>query len=358
MLTSFVNDLSSLALSLREGKKELFSAPLHWTILSNGDADFHDNVIFFGFEANKSDPVLVAKVSRLIENGWMLKAEYEHLAELWNCIGEDAESYVPKPYAMTTLQERPVLVISYASGESLARLSPKSFWTDSKQVLALAKEAAHSLRNLNRLTERPIEKVESKTLRFLEKAEKFRDLFKISGEEEHALMTLVEKVNICTKLAEHKVLIQGDFWHGNMIRDKKRKSLMFVDWQFARWSVDVSMDVYFFLLAGALAATENETIEQHAKDAFRLLNEWRKDIIPEYLFAYGVPEYYVLLPQKYGMMMCCVEKAVRSALEFGYSHPDDIVWRSLFAELINWSNEDSLGISDSIEQTSKPGTQL
>ena len=75
------------------------------------------------------------------------------------------------------------------------------------------------------------------------------------------------------------------------------------------------------------------------KHAFRLLNEWRKDVFPEYLFAYGVPEDYVLLPPEYGMMMCCVEKAVRSALEFGYSHPDDLVWRSLFAELMNWPNE-------------------
>ena len=339
MQTSFVDDLSSFALSLKEGKKELFLAPPHWMILSNGDADFHDNLIFFGFDGKKSDPVLVAKVSRLIENGWMLKTEYEHLIELWNCIGENAESYVPKPYAMTALQERPVLVISYASGESLARLSAKSFWMDSKQVLALAKEAARSLRNLNRLTERPIEQVESKASRFVEKAEKFRDLFQITREEEHALTALVETLNSRTMSAEHKVLIQGDFWHGNMIRDKKRKNLMFVDWQFARWSVDVSMDVFFFLLAGALSATGNEAVEQHAKDAFHLLDKWRKDVIPEYLFAYGVPEDYVLLPQKYGMMMCCVEKAVRSTLEFGYSHPDDRLWRTLFAELMNWPNE-------------------
>jgi hypothetical protein len=164
-------------------------------------------------------------------------------------------------------------------------------------------------------------------------------LFQISSEEEHALAALVETVDLRTASASHKILIQGDFWHGNMIRDKKRRNLIFVDWQFARWSVDVSMDVFFFLLAGALSATENEDAKQRARDAFGLLNEWRKDIIPEYLFAYGVPEHYVLLPQKYGMMMCCVEKAVRSTLEFGYSHPDDLLWRYLFAELLNWPNE-------------------
>jgi hypothetical protein len=44
----------------------------------------------------------------------------------------------------------------------------------------------------------------------------------------------------------------------------------------------------------------------------------------------------VLLPQKQGMLLCCMEKAVRSAREFGYSHPDDRLWRYLFAELQNW----------------------
>jgi hypothetical protein len=269
----------------------------------------------------------------------MLKVEYEHLVELWSCIGEDAVSYVPRPYAITMLQERPVFLLSYIPGESLTRLSPRSFWRNSRQVLTLARDAARSLRNLNRLTESPIEQDGSNDTRFLEIAEKFKDLFQISGEEERALEALVETVDIGTASASHKILIQGDFWHGNMIRDKKRGNLMFVDWQFARWSLDVSMDVYFFLLAGALSATENGVAKQHAKDAFDLLNEWGKNIIPEYLFAYGVPEHYLLLPQKYGMLLCCVEKAVRSALEFGYSHPDDLLWRYLFAELMNWLNE-------------------
>jgi len=339
MLTSFLDDLSSFVLMLSDAGKELFSSPLHWATLSNGDADFHDNVIFFGFDAKKADPVLVAKVPRLVENGWMLKVEYEHLVELWNCIGDQTASYVPKPYAMTIIQERPVLILSFASGESLTRLSPKSFWRNSRKVAELAKEAARSLRNLNRLTESPIESAERQGSRFSEKAERFKDLFHITGEEDRALVSLVEAIDRLTANASRKILIQGDFWHGNMIRDKKSKNLMFVDWQFARWSLDVSMDVYFFLLAGALSATENELVKQHAKDAFGLLNEWRKEILPEYLFAYGVPEHYVLLPPKYGMLMCCVEKAVRSMLEFGYSHPDDLVWRYLFAELMNWPNE-------------------
>ena len=109
----------ALSLSPGEGEHKLLRGASYWAILANGDADFHDNVIFFGFDEKRTDPVLVAKVPRLIENGWMLKTEYDHLVELWNCIGEEAANYVPRPYAMTTLQDRPVLMISYVSGESL-----------------------------------------------------------------------------------------------------------------------------------------------------------------------------------------------------------------------------------------------
>ena len=192
---------------------------------------------------------------------------------------------------------------------------------------------------LNRLTESKLERGESLESYFVEKAGKFRELFEITPAEDQVLSDLVKKVEDRVATASHKVLIQGDFWHGNMIRDEKRGSLMLVDWQFARWSLDVSMDLYFFLLAGALSAAGNGSVEQRAKEAFDLLSEWRANVIPEYLAAYGRPADYVLLPQRYGMMLCCVEKAVRSALEFGYSHSDDWMWRSLFAELMNWPHE-------------------
>jgi aminoglycoside phosphotransferase (APT) family kinase protein len=231
-------------------------------------------------------------------------------------------------------------MISYVSGESLTRLWRKSFWGDSSKVAALAKEAARTLRELNRLTETPRKSKESPNPDFQSKAEKFRELFKLKPEEERTLSKLVKIVNEKTKAASHKILIQGDFWHGNMIRDKQRGTLMFVDWQFARWSTDVSLDVYFFLLAGALSATGNGLVEERAKSAYQLLRDWRADVIPAYLAAYGTPEQYVLLPQKDGMLLCCVEKAVRSALEFGYSHSDDLLWRYLFAELQNWPVED------------------
>jgi hypothetical protein len=336
MMKPFLDDLSTFALSIAEGGHKLFTAPFQWVSLANGDADFQDNVIFFGFDDKQPDPVLAAKVPRLAKNSWMLKTEYDHLVDLWNCIGTAAVNYVPKPYGLTSIQDRSVLLLSYVPGESLTRLSRRAFWGDSGQVAALAREAARTLRDLNQLTARPVQRAGDLRLDLQNKADKFRELFNLSTDEDRVVSELVRAVNEMSKTASQQVLIQGDFWHGNMIRNKKGGSLMFVDWQFARWSVDVSVDVYFFLLAGALSATGGGRVEDRAKQAFHLLSNWRKAVIPEYLAVYGQPQRYVLLPQKYGMLLCCVEKAVRSALEFGYSHSDDLMWRYLFAELLQW----------------------
>ena len=339
MSKPFLEELSDFGLELSKGEHHLFSSSPHWVSLSNGDADFHDNVIFFGFEGMQEDPVLVVKVPRLAENGWMLKTEYDQLVQLWDCIGTEAVDFVPRPYALASIQERPVLMLSYIAGESLTRLSRKSFWADSQKVAVLAREAAQTLHRLNRLTARPVGRPETSHLDLQSKVDTFREVFQLNTEEEQGLADLVGTVNERSKLANQDVLIQGDFWHGNMIRDKRRGRLMLVDWQFARWSADISIDLYFFLLAGALSATEDHSMQERGERAYRLLLTWRADVIPEYLAAYGRPDQYVLLPEKQGMLLCCVEKAVRSALVFGYSHPDDLIWRNLFAKLLHWPAE-------------------
>ena len=335
----FLDELSAFALSISEEGHKLFAPPCHWVSLANGDADFQDNIIFFGFDAKGTEPMFVAKVPRLVKNGWMLQTEYDHLVDLWDCMGAAAANYVPRPYGFTSVQDRPVLLLSFVPGESLTRLSLKSFWSDSGQAAKLAREAARTLRDLNQRTARPAQQIDTWEIELQNKADKFRELFRLNTDEEYALSELVSAVKLKSKTASHEVLIQGDFWHGNMIRDKKRGTLRFVDWQFARWSMDVSMDVYFFLLAGALSAAEGALVEERAKRAAQLLSSWQTIVIPEYLGAYGQPDRYLLLPQKYGMMLCCVEKAVRSALEFGYSHSDDLLWRYLFAELLRWPAE-------------------
>jgi hypothetical protein len=339
MMKSFLEELAILALRLLEKRQKPMTAPLRWVALANGDADFHDNVIFFGFDARQADPLLVAKVPRLVENGWMLETEYNHLVDLWNCLGEAAEKYIPAAYGVSAVQGRPVLIISYIPGESMARLSPRSFWGNSQNVLGLAVEAARSLRELHRLTESPVQGEWTGPSAFGRRVETFREIFQTDQDEARALRDLTATIDRASQGASHKVIVQGDFWHGNMIWHRDRGNLMFVDWQFARWSVDVSLDVYFFLLAGALSAAGDGPAEECAKAAFSLLAAWREDVIPEYLAAYGRPDRYVLLPPKYGMMLCCVEKAVRPALEFGYSHPDDFRWRHLFTELLSWPAE-------------------
>ena len=338
MMRPFLEDLSAFASSISDGGRALFNVPFQWVCLANGDADFQDNVIFFGFDAGAADPVVVAKVPRLVKNGWMLKTEHDHLADLWDCMGNTAVDYVPRIYGFTSIQDRSVLMISYVPGESLTRLTRKSFWADPRQVTALARQAAGTMRALNEMTARPVQQPIEISLTLQKNADTFRGLFRLTTDEEDALSELVSIVNEKSRTVSQEVLIQGDFWHGNMIRDKKGETLRLVDWQFARWSTDVSLDVYFFLLAGALAATGGPAAER-AKQAFRLLRTWRTDVIPEYLAAYGQPDRYLLLPQKYGMMVCCVEKAVRSAMDFGYRHSDDLLWRSLFAELLRWPAE-------------------
>jgi hypothetical protein len=338
MTHSFLQELSDFALTLGDEGHRVLSAPVHWVMLSNGDADFHDNVIFFGFGHGQSDPGLVLKVPRLPENGGMLRTEYEHLAALWNCLGPRAAEYLPRPYALRTLQGMSVLVLSYIPGESLTRLSPKSFWADSTKVSALAVEAAETLRTLNRSTESPIDRAGSSSLGFAEKADMFKELFTLTSEEQESLSDLTRTLENRALAATQQVILQGDFWHGNMIRDAKQGTLKLIDWQFARWSVDASMDVYFFLLAGALSASQGGSAQERARAACGLLKRWRADVIPAYLSAYGMPEHYLLLPPRAGMLMCCVEKAVRPALAFGYRHPDDELWRELFAALQSWGD--------------------
>jgi aminoglycoside phosphotransferase (APT) family kinase protein len=339
MMKSFLEELSTLALDLSDEGQPRFAPPLHWVALGNGDADFHDNMIFFGFDTHRADPRLVAKAPRLSENSWMLQREHDRLADLWGCMGEAAADFVPRPYAIASIQDRSVLMISYIPGESLTRLPPRSFWGKSENVRALATEAARALRELNRLTASPVRAAESPGSGFSRKVAKFKELFQTDAAEDRALADLTALLEEQSRSASYQVIVQGDFWHGNMIRRREGGRLMFVDWQFAHWSVDVSLDVYFFLLAGALSAAGHGPADESAALAFAQLASWRAEVLPEYLAAYGRPAGYILLPQKYGMMLCCVEKAVRSALAFGYSHPDDLVWRYLFSKLMDWPSD-------------------
>jgi len=339
MTVEFMDTLTTYIASLRRQGKPLLSPPLHWVILSNGAADLHDCIIIFVFEANKTQPALVVKVPRLPEDGLALQLEYDRLVELWKHLGPYAAFRVPEPVAMLTLGAQPAFVVSYIHGESLLRASKHKIWEKPEMVYSLAIDAAEFLRDIVDRTTTQLQDGENVPTDILQKIEKFREMYHFAEREDQALQGLIKNVESMRRSATHKTLIQGDFWHGNMIRNSRHGKLMLVDWQYSRWSTDVSLDVYLFLLAGALASAPQFPVEERARGAMEVLLQWRPKIIPDYLQAFGKPDQYTLMPARYGTLLCCVEKAVRASMDLGFDQVNDLIWRLLFAELVNLSDE-------------------
>lgn len=333
--------LDELTVSLRSSSpRRRISGELEWLVSTNGDSDPFDSVILFGFEAGRNDPSFVAKVPRLPQNRRSLEVEHRSLAELWALLGSAAEAWLPEPIAFVSLHGQPALVLSYIKGQSLVKASGAAFWAGDARVLRLFVEAARALRKLNEGAAVPLADNEAPFSDLGEKARRFGELFPLTAEEQTALERLVQVAASETSRAACKVLIQRDFWHGNLIRRSPGPGLVCVDWQFAQWSSDVSVDVYLFLMAAALTAAPHGPVPERARAAAGVLRRWRSRIIPAYLEAYGRPEKYALLSPWYGMLATCVEKATRPALDFSYSHPDDLMWRLLLAELVKWPEAD------------------
>lgn len=332
-MKSFIDELTNYVTSLRWKDHTPFSAPLNWVILSNGGADFHDSIILFGFEKGKINPSLVVKTPRIPENGWALQVEYDRLVELWNILGSGAADRLPRPLGMATLNQQAVLIISYVQGESLIRTSQKALWENPNQVLALAVDAAQTIRAIINLTSTPLTEGELVPWDFRQKVEKFKQMYAVTEEENRILAYLLNRLEVDRLKVSQKVLIQGDFWHGNMIREAHLGSLVLVDWQYARWATDVSLDVYLFLLASALTSVPNNLKENKPQEIIKILASWQSGIIPTYLSAFGKPAGFSLLPIRAGMLVCCVEKAVRASMDFGFVQADDLIWRLIFAEL-------------------------
>lgn len=346
MTTAFIDTLTSYILSLHRQGKPVLSPPLSWTILSNGGTDTHDCIIFFGFEANKPQPTMVVKVPRLPEDGWALQIEYDRLVELWEHLGSEAVFRISEPIAIITLDAQPALVTSYVHGESLLRVSKRMIWEKPEQILLLAVDVAESLRDMMDRTATQLIDGESVPTDITQKIEKFKEMYHLTAREDHAILGLMECIESIRNIATHRVLIQGDFWHGNMIRNSTHGKLMFIDWRYSRWSTDVSLDVYFFLLASALANVSQIPAEERAPAAMEVLLRWRPKIIHAYLQAFGKSDRYTLMPARYGMLLCCVEAAVRVTMDVGSAQANDFVWRLLFAELVNLS--DGNGFYDEI----------
>lgn len=336
-MIDYLNHMVSTSWSQWMGGAERATPEISWVLVSNGGTTYHDNVILFGSPIGQGKPSLVVKVCRFPVHGWTLRAEYEHLSTLWRILGTKAEQHLPRPIALLDDQKDIALVISYVEGSSLLFASRRDLWMDTQGLRDRFTRAAKVLRFIHEKTAKAYQAAESEKGGFDRKVESFISIFDLSNDELREVEELRKLVASRMAEAHTTVLIQGDFWHGNIIEGGETNNLTLVDWQFARWSLDVSQDVYLYLLAGALSAVPYGSPEQRAVAAARLLDKWRADIIPAYLEAYGQPEEYVLLPLREGALACTIEMATRPYLAFNSHHDhDDALWRAMFAQVRAW----------------------
>jgi hypothetical protein len=311
---------------------------IKWLITTSGENSFHDNVLVFGFVNNNPNPTLVGKACRLPENGWMLRAEYKNLKIMWNKLGKCAAAYLPKPLVFMAFGKQPILLTNFIRGESFQQTANTAFWNNAKHVKSLMIQAAKSLREIHEMTSTVLEPGEVVLSDFPAKASTFMNMFVFEKRETLVIQELVEIVTNLTHSEKCKVMIQGDFWHGNLIKNVEENRLYFIDWQFARWEKNTSFDLFLFPLAAAVAAVPQGSATNRALDAAKVLHLWQYDILPTYFSSYGKPLSYTILPERQGMLLSCIEKTARSVTDFGRRHQDDYLWRNLFRELLDWPN--------------------
>lgn len=342
-MPSFISELTAIT---KQSNWLNIHSPLstcfHWVMLTSGETAFHDNVLLLGFNGRNSTPIIVAKACRLPENGWMLQAEFDHLQTMWKQLGEYAPTRLPKPLAIKTIGKQPALITNYLPGESLQKSTKGGFWHDPERITDLVVRAAKTLREIHDLASVKLVKDEIILSDFNKKADTFLEMFGFDDDENQVVRKLISRAAAHSDLADTKVMIHGDFWHGNIIRREEDDRFFLIDWQFARWAKDASMDVYLFPLAAAVAmATESGGTETvRAELAADILNDWQNEILPAYFTAYGKPDSYALLPPRDGMLICCIEKAARSLVDFGRRHQDDLLWRALFGHIACWPDRE------------------
>lgn len=340
-MLEFTQQLNSLLSNFSYRGKRL-SDSMDWVLLSNGLTEFDENIIFLGIDKNTSIPSLVAKVPRLPKNIAVVQTEYERLTEIWNMLGDEkAQHLISKPITLSVVQNQPVLVTSYVNGKTLVRLR---ITKESHHFIEYSIKAAKTLRNFLDVTVTRLEAKEIIKSNFLHKVEKFKKMYPLQDIEIKAVDDLQKEIESAERQASHRILIHGDYWHGNIILEPEYNNYMLVDWQYSCWTNDASQDVYLFLLAGALATIPNiESPQIRAEKATQVLLNWKK-IIKAYLSEFGTPRNYNLLSLRSGMLMCCIDKGVRASLELGFDREEDLVWFYTFRELLTLFNSDKLNI--------------
>lgn len=335
-MMSLVNSLNDYLYSNKIISNDL---SLEWILVSNGGTYEHDSVILFGIVTENektSSPAFVAKVTRLPIHSWILEIEHNSLNILWDCMGENfSEKHFPKPLGLLSYGNQRALLISYLHGESMLQTSSASFWMDIENLAPFTLEIAEILNRIFCSTIKSIDYKSYSPFDFSKRVDQFVEMYPVTDTHTKIIENILNKLNTNSNNRTEKVLLHGDFWHGNLIREKKSRSLMVVDWQYARWSSDVSLDVYLFLLAGALVAANGTSSTEISQSLINVLYHWKDKIIPEYLRVFRFSKEYSLLPIKEGMLLCCIEKATRSKMDFGISQHDDMLWWHIFNKIID-----------------------
>lgn len=335
-MKSFIDNLTFNITNHLPKDKERLSDITNWIMFCNGLTAFEESLIFFGFKNQHSYPSLVAKVPRMPDSVWDAKSEYGRLVEYWNCLADKAYLIFPEPIALLNINGHAAMVTSFVEGESLTYTNivkdPKSFSAFSIAVAKLLHELINS-------TLIPLETDEKITTDFDKKVAKFKSMYKLSTDELTIVDNLLIEVHSSANLATHKILVHGDFWHGNIIRNKHHESLMLIDFQYSQWTNNASLDVYLFLLAGSLSNIPDMAPEKRAQKAIDILSSWKTNIMAPYISVFETSENYTLLSPRSGLMFCCIEKAVRASIEAGYEREVDLVWRYMFYEISQWKDE-------------------
>ncbi|MEW5985374.1 MAG: aminoglycoside phosphotransferase family protein [Chloroflexota bacterium] len=305
-----------------------------WLLVANSDAGLHNNVLLFGLANGSAAPTCVAKICRSPEASWVIEKEYSNLTTLWQALGDEAAGRAPRPLGLHRHGRDLVFLMAYCPGRSWLT-ERRSLWRDERRLRDRFGRAARALRELHDRTATAGQPSITSSV-FRAQANAFQALYRPPAGEVAELARLQTVVGQRQSDVRRHILLQGDFWPGNIVVNTQTGRLAVVDWQAARWSPDASQDVYLFILAAAVEAAPPGSPGQRALAAADLLASWSRVLIPTYLEAYGQPAGYALLPLRDGLLATCVEMATRPYLTFGVQQEDGLLWRALFAELRLW----------------------
>lgn len=303
---------------------------LDWLLLTNGGTALHDNVVFLGTPKGQRQPLLVAKACRWPEYSQTISHEFGQLTAVWQQLGDQAIGRIPRPLHLGQNGADHVLLTDFFAGSVFTnrlRVAANNLPT----LTQLLQRAAVWLRLLHEQTARP--RTADLQLRHEPYAKRFATLFPLQQQEQVALREVETAVSDHTTTAATQLIQHGDYWPGNILLRADDDQLALIDWQFSAWTTDPSFDLYFLLLATAVALAGSGTPEQRGQRAAQQLNSWAQTLIPAYLTAYGQPMLYSLLPPRLGFLWACVTAAARPVETFGIVQDDAMLWRTIFANL-------------------------